>query len=316
MISARFLRIFTALLFYSSFYRHALDGNCFACFVVYFKYTSTHHAGQIRHVEPGGHTRFLPVYGYLRRDAYHRLLGTGHAQVRDVSGALLQYLGVGGLHMGVGAEKRRHSAVKVEAHRPFFGGRLGVKIHKLYRAVTDLFQYPVDAGKWVFVRVEIHLAHEIYHRRPGESHIRYLIAGAGIAFIKIRRTDDIPGCVQQVVDLPAAVDVVAGGNDVHSAVQQVPGGLRGYAVAFGGVFPVGDAQIYFIQFFEGRQVSAHKFAALAPHYVAYGKNYQFKPTCKLFFRFLRFFHCQGNALLRDVHGNDPYSNYLPHLEDF
>ena len=42
--------------------------------------------------------------GLLRRDAQHALPGAGHAQVGDVAGALGQDAGIGGLHMGVGAQ--------------------------------------------------------------------------------------------------------------------------------------------------------------------------------------------------------------------
>ena len=52
----------------------------------------------------------------------------GHADVGDVGGAARQHPGVGGGHVGVGAEDGRDAAVEVPAHRHLLAGHLGVEV--------------------------------------------------------------------------------------------------------------------------------------------------------------------------------------------
>ena len=66
--------------------------------------------------------------------------------------------------------------------------------------------------------------------------------------------------------------MVAGGDDVHAAVQQVAGRIR--AVAVGGVLPVGNHQVDGLCLFQGGQVGPQELAADAAHHVADAQDVQ------------------------------------------
>ena len=64
----------------------------------------------------------------LALDADHAAARAGHADVGDVGGAARQHARVGGRHVRVGADDRRHAAVEVPAHRDLLARRLGVHV--------------------------------------------------------------------------------------------------------------------------------------------------------------------------------------------
>ena len=175
---------------------------------------------------------------------------------------------VGSLHMGVGAEQGGHPAVGEKAHGPLFPRGLPVKVHHAQlgqvRGLQQLLQGLEGTGQ----ALQIDSAHQVDHRHLDPAQVHHAKPLPRRSCRVVGRTEQGFAGVVVVVALPAAEAVVAGGDHVHPAVQQVFRRSRGDAVAVGGVLPVGDDQVNAFCLFQGGQVGAKKLTALAAHHVA------------------------------------------------
>ena len=142
--------------------------------------------------------------------------------------------------MGVGAEQGGDPAVGKKSHGSFFPGGLRVKIHHddlgKIRGFQQLFQGLKGAGQ----TFQIDRAHQVDHPNLDPSHIHNAHPFARCSGRVVCRAEQSFAGIVKIVGFPAAETVVAGGDHIHAAVQQVFRRGGGDPVSIGGIFPVGN----------------------------------------------------------------------------
>ena len=154
-----------------------------------------------------------------------------------------QHPGVGGRHVGVGAEDGGDAAVEVPAHRDLLAGHLGVEVDDDARRPRSArgSRRPRGRAERATCRPTAPLRLITPTRIPPASTTVWPRAGVGVGVVG--RADHPLGAVEEVVDLAVAVDVVAGGDHVGAGVEEVVGGLLGDPHPAGRVLAVDDDQV-------------------------------------------------------------------------
>ena len=111
--------------------------------------------------------------------AEHRIVGSGHAEVGDVGGAVGQHALVGGGDMGMGAKDAADPPVEVPTHRDFFAGGLGMHLdHDDANVGGELLEDLVDLliRKGVLDAAELPATarEKLTRRRELRGHLKWL----------------------------------------------------------------------------------------------------------------------------------------------
>lgn len=131
---------------------------------------------------------------------------------------------------------------------------------------------PVQRFKRTGQRLHIHHPHQVDHRHLIAAAVDHADPPAGCRVRIIRRPQKILPLLQQFINFPAAVGVVACGYDIGAALQDMLQRYRRNAIAVGGVFPVDHADIHTIMPFHPRQHLPQMPAAGAANHVPDAQN--------------------------------------------
>ena len=171
----------------------------------------------------------------------------------------------------MGAGDRRDPPVEVVAHRQLLPCRLGVEVDD--REGGGVFpDNPVDRLEGVVQRVKVDDAKEAHnqHRKapPVQQEPPLPIGAAG----EVGRAEEVRVIGEVVVDLPALEGVVAAGDDVDPAVEEVPGRDREDAVADGRILAVADDDVNLLLLLEGGELFPKEAASRRADDIADHKN--------------------------------------------
>ena len=184
----------------------------------------------------------------LRLHADHRPVGAGHAAIRLVGGAPGQDARVGRRHVSVRPHHGGYAAVQIPAHRHFFAGHLGVKIHELhFNRRVDLTQEQIRFAKRTIggrhvgaaLQIDDRALHSVARLHCDEAVSRPV----GI----VCRTQQPRLAVQVIVKLALVPDMVAAGEHVQSQREKILGDRGRDAEPSRGVLRIGNRQVDLIR---------------------------------------------------------------------
>ena len=223
-------------------------------------------------LELAGHSGEEAVEDELGFDADHGVVGAGHAYVGLVGGAAGEDALVGGGDVGVGAEQGGEAAVEIPAEGDFFAGGFAVEIHEDDLGAGfagDLAEEFVGFAEGVVAGGHEDAALEVDDSvglAGGEFAL--VEAEAGGAGGVVGGAEDaasalvgVGGDGHVLEDLFLVPDVVAGGDDVGSEIEELFGDGGGDAEASGGVLAVDDEEVDGVGFHDVGQVFADDVAA-------------------------------------------------------
>ena len=218
--------------------------------------------------ELAGHSGKEAVEDELGFDSYDGVVGAGHAYVGDEGGPVGKDTGVGGGNVGVGAEDGGDAAVEVPAEGDLFAGGLGMDVEE-DDGGGDLAEKLVGLAEGVVAGGHEDAALEVDNG--------VLLAGGEFALVEAeaRSSGGVVGGAEDAAaaevriggnghvleDLALVPDVVAGGDDVRSHVEDFFGERGGDAEAAGGVFAVDDEEVDGVGFDDVGEMLAYDVAA-------------------------------------------------------
>jgi hypothetical protein len=196
------------------------------------------------------------------------VVGAGHAYVCLVGGAVGEDTLVGSGDVGVGAEESGDAAVEVPAESYFFAGGFAVEIEE-DDLCGDLSEELVGLAEGVVAGGHEDAALEV-HDRVGLAVGKFALvdAEAGGADGIVGGAEDtaaadvgVFGDGYVLEDLALVPDVIAGGDDVSTEIEELFCDGRGDAKAASGVFSVDDEEVDGVGFKDVREVFADDVAA-------------------------------------------------------
>ena len=174
------------------------------------------------------------------------------------------------------AQHRGHAPIQMPAHRHLFAGGLGVDVHH-NNLCLNAGQQRVHGVKWVVGGVHedaaLQVDHRVCHAALGGSFVNSM---AGQSRLQVCGPQHAAASLIafggrgiHIVDQLALVpDVVAGGQNIRSQIEEILGDLRRQAKAAGGVFRIDDGQLYLMRLAQMADVLTHDPASRAAEDVA------------------------------------------------
>ena len=206
--------------------------------------------------------------GLIRPHPEYGALRPGHSHVGEKSRPARQNLFVRRLGVGMGAEQRRNPPVRVVGQGFFLRRGFRVKIHHTKLGTSRFLQQPIQRLERARQRLHVYQPDKIDNRQLVPALIHYIQPPARRARGIIGRPQYIGRLVQHFVEFPPSEGVVAAGNHVRPAVQDVGGRRRRDAVAVGRVFAVDDADVHAVLPLHHRQHPAQMLTARTADHVA------------------------------------------------
>lgn len=154
--------------------------------------------------------------------AYDTLVGTGHSYIALERGAVRKNPLVGGGHVGMGSENRRHPSIEVSPHDLLVAGGLGVVVEEDHAGTTRHRGEDAVGG----LQRTIDRRHEDPALKTEHCHLDLAFGpqhGEGTTWGLTRvvgRPDDPLFALEEREDLAAPINVVAHGDAVDTAGEQ------------------------------------------------------------------------------------------------
>ncbi len=165
-------------------------------------------------------------------------------EIADVRRPARKYLLVGGLNVGMRAENARDTSVKIAPKCDLFRRCFGMKIDKHYRrALAQADDTRVSASERIVDGRHKRSPHEIEDADGHAVDREGCGASTGHRRRIVRRPNHAVAGLEILAEVALIEDVVAAGDEVDAACEDLFGGLGGQAKTTGRVFAVGDAGV-------------------------------------------------------------------------
>jgi hypothetical protein len=213
--------------------------------------------------EAGRHRVEKALENALLFHAYNGIVGPGHTDVRDEAGSLGQNVIVRRGDMGMSTENGRDFSVQEPAHRLLLRSGLRMYID------NDYFHFRRNFGDLGKRRAEgiVDRCHEgtSLQVKDGEadailgcSHVETRARGT---LREVGRTDQAGLVGHEIDNLPAVPNMISPGDHLDAAGEKFLGNAGSDPEARGGIFTVGDAEVYAALREDVRETVVDDFAA-------------------------------------------------------
>jgi len=177
----------------------------------------------------------------------------------------------------VGPEDRRRPTVQVPAHRHLLARDFGVEVDD-DRVLLVVAEDRVDGVEGGAGDAQADATAEVDHPHPHPADLDHGVAAARVRLRVVGRPHHPLLRVQPLVGLAVAVDVVAAGDHVGTAAEDVVGGAFGDPHPAGRVLAVDDHQVGFVPLAQGRHRLAQPLPPRAADHVADEEDLHVDPT--------------------------------------
>ena len=174
------------------------------------------------------------------------VIGTAHSNVTNKCGSARENAFVGCLHVGMGTEDGRDLPVQEPAHCDFFAGRFGMHVHDddgCFLPQTFDFGHSgvegiVEKGLHEGTALEIEDTHLALGGFQNEAPLPRRAVGI------VDRTQQTRLCGNVGGGFPLIPNVIARGDDRHTAAKEVNGNLSGDSATARCILAIYDDEIY------------------------------------------------------------------------